>query len=162
MEEVNILTIVFKVDITYKTVEVKALIDSGADGYTLINKTFIYKLQLPLIPLSYSRNLDCFDGNPVVLGPITYYVNKRASLPNGKMKNTCFFIITLFNYLIVLSLPYLKAYRAVLDLEIIILRYYLLIIVKGPAIIPIGNKAYPWNQLDLRLVSILSFKRIIR
>ena len=75
--------------------------------------------------------------------PITHYINKRTSLPNGKIKNTCFFVTTLFNYPIVLGLPYLKAYRAVLDLEIIILRYYPLVIAKGPAIIPIGSKAHP-------------------
>ena len=143
LEKVNTLTILFKVNTTYKTVEVEAFIDSGINSYTFINKTFIRKSQLPLIPLSYSRNLDYFDGNPVVSGPVTYYVNKRASLPNGKIKNTCFFVTMLPNYPIVLGLPYLKAYRAVLDLEIIILRYYPLVTAKGPAIIPIGSKAYP-------------------
>ena len=162
MEEVNTLTILFKIDTTYEIVEVKALIDSGIDGYTFINKTFVRKSQLPLIPLSYSRNLDCFDGNLVVSGPVTYYINKRVSLPNGKMKNTCFFITTLLNYPIVLGLPYFKAYRAVLDLEIIILRYYPSVTAKGPTIILIGSKNHPWNQLDLRLASTLSFKRMTR
>ena len=142
MEEVDTLTILFKIDTTYKIIEVKALIDSGIDSYTFINKTFIRKSQLPLIPLSYSRNLDYFDGNLVVLGPITYYINKRVSFSNGKIKNTYFFIITLPNYLIVLGLFYFKAYRAILNLEIIILRYYFLVIAKRPVIIPIGNKAY--------------------
>ena len=162
LEEVDTLTVPFKVDTTHETVEVEALIDSGTDGYAFIDKTFARKSQLPLIPLSYSRNLDCFDGNPVVSGPVTYYVNKRASLPNGKMKNTCFFVTTLPNYPIVLGLPYLKAHRAVLDLEMMTLRYYPSVIAKGPAMIPIGSKAHPWNQLDLRLASALSFKRITR
>ena len=44
LEEVNTLTILFKVNITYKIVEVKAFIDSDIDSYTFINKTFIRKL----------------------------------------------------------------------------------------------------------------------
>ena len=42
-EEVNTFTILFKVDTIYKIIKIKALIDSGTNSYTFINKTFIRK-----------------------------------------------------------------------------------------------------------------------
>ena len=91
------------------------------------------------------RGLGSNNNNLIVLGPIIYYINKRVSFLNGKMKYICFFIITLPNYLIVLGLFYLKAYWVVLNLKIIVLRYHFLVTAKGPRIILIGSKNYFWN-----------------
>ena len=55
------------------------------------------------------------------------------------MKNTYFFIIKLGLYLIVLNLLYFKAYRAILNLKKITIRYYLFINFKGLTIISIKD-----------------------
>ena len=78
------------------------------------------------------------------------------------MKNTCFFITKLPSYTIVLGLLYLKVYRAILDLEKMIMQYYPTVTAKGPTIIPISNISHPWNKLDLLLSSASSFKRLTR
>ena len=84
-----------------------ALVDSGASAYAFIDKSFAQHHDLPLHPLTYPRRLCGFDGQPALTGDITHIAETILALGNH-VKKLFLYVTGLNQYLIILSLPWLR------------------------------------------------------
>ena len=84
-----------------------ALVDSGASAYAFIDKSFAQRHDLPLRPLTFSRRLRGFDGQPALTGDITHVAETTLVLGNH-IERLFLYVTGLNQYPIVLGLPWLR------------------------------------------------------
>ena len=84
-----------------------ALIDSEASAYAFIDKSFAQHHSLPLHPLTYPHCLWGFDGQTAQTGDITHVAETTMAL-EGHTERLFLYVTGLNQYLIILSLPWLR------------------------------------------------------
>ena len=97
--------------------QVQALIDSGANGYALIQDTLLSKLSSFLKPCIYKLptiiRVNGYNGQPGT--PITHYCHLNLSIDGRVQSYTPFLITSLGAYGIMLGRKWLKEHRVLLD-----------------------------------------------
>ena len=83
------------------------LVNSEASAYAFIDKSFVQHHDLPLHPLTYPRRLYGFDGQSALTDDITHIAETILALGNY-VKKLFLYVTGLNQYLIVLSLPWLR------------------------------------------------------
>ena len=84
-----------------------ALIDSEASAYAFIDKSFVQHHSLPLHSLIYPCCLQGFDGQTARTRDITHVTETTMAL-GGHIERLFLYVTGLNQYLIILSLPWLR------------------------------------------------------
>ena len=101
-----------------------ALVNSEASAYAFIDKSFVQHHDLSLHPLTYSHCLCEFDGQPALTDDITHVTETILALGNH-VEKLFLYVISLNQYLIVLSLPWLHCHAIDANFEFNILTIFL-------------------------------------
>ena len=88
------------------------LIDSGASGYSFIDKEFAQLHDLPLHSLKYPRILRGFDGRAALTGSITHVAEVTMDL-HGHVEKLFMYVTGLRHHPIVLGHPWLRRHGAI-------------------------------------------------
>ena len=85
-----------------------ALFDTGATGETFMDKKYAQQQGFPAILLIRFIPLQGFDGNATGSGPLIHFVYIFFAPPGHKPQFTRFFLTDIFQFLIVISLPWMR------------------------------------------------------
>jgi hypothetical protein len=98
-----------------KTVEVKALLDCGA-GDMFIDKGFVHKHRLPILPLKKPMGVFNVDRTPNKEERITHFTQLKTWI-NRRMKKTLFLVAGLGKEDVILGFPWLQTKAPIIDWE---------------------------------------------
>ena len=97
------------IKINGKSENFSTLFDTGVIGETFMDKSYALQLNILLISLIKAIFLQGFDGNPTGSGPVTHFVYIPFAPPGCAPQLTRLFITDIPQFLIVISLPWMKS-----------------------------------------------------